>query len=68
MTTFLDAVVLKGPREMEVERKEYRIDWDELKLYVYNCSITAEYRFIMLVNTEYLNNLLADIVKFREEK
>lgn len=68
MTTFLDAVVLKGPREMEAERKEYRIDWEELKLYVYNCSITAEYRFIMLVNTEYLNNLLADIVKFREEK
>jgi hypothetical protein len=68
MTMFLDAVVLKGAREMEVERNEYKIDWDNLKLYVYNCNITAEYRFIMFVNTEYLNNLLADIVKFREEK
>jgi hypothetical protein len=27
-----------------------------------------EYHFILLVNTEYLNNLLADIVKFREER
>jgi hypothetical protein len=64
----MNAVVLKGTREMEIERKEYEIDWDNLMLYVYNRNIASEYRFVLLVNTDYLNNLLADIVKFREEK
>ena len=68
ITTFMNAIVLKGTREMEIERKEYEIDWDNLMLYVYNRNIASEYRFVLLVNTEYLNNLLADIVKFREEK
>ena len=68
ITTFMNAVVLKGTREMEIERKEYEIDWDNLMLYVYNRNIASEYRFVLLVNTDYLNNLLADIVKFREEK
>ena len=68
LTTFMDVVVLKGDREMEIERKEYYIDWDNLTLYVNNCNINAQYRFVLIINTEYLNNLLADIVKFREEK
>jgi hypothetical protein len=68
LTTFMDVVVLKGDREMEIERKEYYIDWDNLTLYVNNCNKNAQYRFILIINTEYLNNLLADIVKFREEK
>ena len=53
---------------MEIKRNEYRIDWDNLILYVNNCNIISDYRFVLLVNTEYLNNLLADIIKFREEK
>ena len=68
LTTFMDVVVLKGNREMEIKRNEYRIDWDNLILYVNNCNIISDYRFVLLVNTEYLNNLLADIIKFREEK
>ena len=68
LTTFMDIIVLKGNREMEIKRNEYRIDWDNLILYVNNCNIISDYRFILLVNTEYLNNLLADIIKFREEK
>ena len=68
LTTFMDIIVLKGNREMEIKRNEYRIDWDNLILYVNNCNIISEYRFVLLVNTEYLNNLLADIIKFREEK
>lgn len=68
ITTFMDAVVIKDTREMEKEKNEYKIDWENLILYVYNRNITSEYRFVLLVNTEYLNNLLADIIKFREEK
>jgi hypothetical protein len=68
LTTFMDAVVLKNEREMQVEKNEYYIDWDALTLYVNNCTPSINYRFVLLVNTEYLNNLLADIVKFREER
>ena len=53
---------------MEIERNEYRIDWDNLTVYINNCNRNQEYRFILSVNTVYLNNLLADIVKFKEEK
>ena len=68
LTTFMDIEVLKNERTMEIERNEYKIDWDTLTLYVYNCNKFVEYRFILYVNTVYLNDLLADIVKFREEK
>lgn len=67
ITTFMAVDILKSSRTMEVD-KEYKIDWDNLVLYVYNCDEKIDYRFIMSVDTEYLNNLLADIVKFREER
>ena len=68
LSTFMEIVVLKNDREMELERREYDIDWDKLTIYVNNCNRLAQYRFILIINTEYLNNLLADIIKFREEK
>ena len=68
LTTFMDIEVLKNNRTMEIERKEYEIDWNNLTLLVYNCNKNQEYRFILSVNTVYLNDLLADIVNFRDEK
>ena len=68
LTTFLNVEVLKNNRTMDPEKNEYYIDWDNLTLYVNNCNNVQEYRFILSVNTAYLNDLLADIVKFREEK
>jgi hypothetical protein len=68
LTTFMNIDILKNGRTMERERKEYRIDWDKLTVYIYNCSDVSEYRFILSVNTVYLNDLLADIVRFRDEK
>ena len=68
LTTFLSVEVLKNNRTMDPEKGEYYIDWDTLTLYVNNCDIIQEYRFILSVHTIYLNDLLADIVKFREEK
>ena len=53
---------------MDPDKNEYKIDWDNLTLYVYNAVEQVDYRFILSVNTVYLNNLLADIVKFREER
>ena len=34
---------MKNNRTMEIERKEYKIDWDNLTLLVYNCNKNQEY-------------------------
>jgi hypothetical protein len=68
LTTFMNIEILKNNRTMEIERNEYEIDWDNLTVYVNNCNILQEYRFILSVNTQYLNDLLSDIVKFKEER
>lgn len=68
LNTFLDIEILKNNRTMDIELKEYEIDWNNLTVYIYNCDIVQEYRFILSVNTLYLNELLADIVKFKEER
>lgn len=68
LTMFLNVELTKNGRTMEIDRNEYYIDWDNLIVYVNNCNISQEYRFILSVNTLYLNDLLADIVRFKEEK
>lgn len=68
LNTFMDISITKNGRIMESERKEYEIDWDNLTVYVYNCNIAQEYRFILYVNTLYLNELLGDIIGYKEEK
>ena len=68
LSTFINIEILKNDRTMEIDRKEYEIDWENLIAYIYNCNVSQEYRFIMSVNTLYLNELLGDIVKYREEK
>lgn len=68
LETFMHIDVTKNDRTMEMDRGEYKIDWDSLKIYVYNRNLSANYRLILSVNTLYLNDLLADIVNFKEEK
>lgn len=68
LSSFMNIEILKNGRTMELERKEYEIDWDNLEVRIYNCNEMQEYRFILSVFTTYLNDLLADIVDFREEK
>lgn len=68
LITFMNIDVLKNNRTMEIERNEYSIDWDNLTVYINNCNVNQEYRLLLSVNTQYLNDLLADIVKFKEER
>ena len=68
LITFMNIEVLKNNRTMEIERNEYSIDWDNLTIYINNCNVNQEYRLLLSVNTQYLNDLLADIVKFKEER
>lgn len=68
LVTFMNIEILKNNRTMEIERNEYSIDWDNLTVYINNCNRNQEYRLLLSVNTQYLNDLLADIVKFKEER
>ena len=68
LITFMNIEVLKNNRTMEIERNEYSIDWDNITVYINNCNVNQEYRLLLSVNTQYLNDLLADIVKFKEER
>lgn len=68
LETFMHIDVTKNDRTMEMDRGEYKIDWDNLSIYVYNRNLAANYRLILSVNTLYLNDLLSDIVHFKEEK
>ncbi len=54
LDTFLYIDVQKHGRTMERERGEYKIDWDNLTVNIYNCNIAQEYRLILAVNSKYL--------------
>ena len=68
LDTFMHIDILKNNRTMEIERNEYRIDWDNLTVYINNCNTAQEYRFLLSINTVYLNDLLSDIVDFKKER
>lgn len=68
LSMFMNIEILKNNRTMEIEKNEYEIDWDNLTVLIHNRDISQEYRFILSVNTRYLNDLLSDIVKFKEER
>ena len=44
LTTFMNVEILKNDRTMEVDKGEYKIDWDNLIAYIYNCNRQQEYR------------------------
>ena len=62
--------------KMEIEEDDYlnylslgyRINWDELQLEIFNCNTYKEYRLLLSVHTKYLNELLDDIIHYKEEK
>jgi hypothetical protein len=38
LSTFMNIELLKNNRTMEIERREYEIDWDNLEVKIYNCN------------------------------
>lgn len=68
LSTFMKIEVQKNGRTMDIKRGEYKINWDELKLEIYNCNTSKEYRLLLSVHTKYLNELLDDIIHYKEEK
>lgn len=68
LSTFMKIEVQKNGRTMDMSRGEYRINWDELQLEIFNCNTYKEYRLLLSVHTKYLNELLDDIIHYKEEK
>lgn len=68
LSTFMKIEVQKNGRTMDIKRGEYKINWDELKLEIYNCNTSKEYRLLLSVHTKYLNELLDNIIHYKEEK
>lgn len=60
--TFIKVNVMKGNKTMKEDIGEYKIDWDRLILTTYNCNTSSTYRFIMHVNTQYINDLIKEIL------
>jgi len=50
------------------DKVDYSIDFDKYTLTTYNCNHSSTYRFILYVNTLYINELINDILELSEEK
>lgn len=64
---FLKIEVRKDNRPLEVDT-EYEIDFKTWTLKTKVCSLKSTYRFIMHINLEYINGLMAAIYDLHEEK
>jgi len=64
---FLSYKVLKDNEELE-DGIDYKYDIEKFELTTYNCNPNSTYRFIMFVNTLYINDLINDILDLSEEK
>lgn len=68
LDSFMNIEVHKNDRIMDEKRGEYKIDWDNLNILIYNCNVHQDYRLIITVFTKYLNDLLDDIIHYSDEK
>lgn len=66
-SVFMRYKVLKDNVEL-IEGKDYKFNIDKFELITYNCNPNSTYRFIMYVNTLYINDLINDILNLSEEK
>ncbi len=68
LSVFLSATVMKNNKVMSEENGEYKIDWDRLVITTYNCNPSSTYRFILNVNTQYINELIKHLLNLDEER
>lgn len=64
---FIKYEVLKDNVKLE-DKKDYILNFDDFKLTTFKCSPNSTYRFIMYINTLYINELINDILNLSEEK
>ena len=67
LDVFLQYKVLKDNVEL-IEGKDYLVDFEKFDLITYNCNPNSTYRFVVYMNTLYINNLIDEILNLSEEK
>jgi len=67
LNVFLSYKVLKDNSELE-EGKDYTINFDTFDLTTLDCNEYSTYRFVLYVNTLYINDLIDNILNLKEEK
>ena len=67
LSVFLKYRVLQDNKDIN-EGTDYTVDLDKFILTTYSCNPNSTYRFIMYVNTLYINELINDILELSEEK
>lgn len=68
LSIFMSAYVMKGNKLMSEENGEYRINWDTLTITTINCNPSSTYRFILNVNTQYINELIKHLLDLDNDK
>ena len=68
LSVFMSASVMKGNKMMREDIGEYKIDWDTLTLTTINCNPYSTYRFILNVNTQYVNELIKRLLNLDVER
>lgn len=67
INTFLTIDIYKDSDKLEFG-KDYKIDFDRFTLTTMNGNKNSTYRMIIYVNTKYINQLIAELTGFNEEK
>lgn len=58
----IQVFVLKDYKRLNPEKPEYLIDWEDFTLYTYALNKTSTYRMLIIVDFEYLNNLIKELL------
>lgn len=54
--------VLKDYKRLDPEKAEYLLDWEDFTLYTYSLNQMSTYRMLIIVDMEYLNNLIKEMI------
>lgn len=62
----LKVYVLKDYERLDPEKGDYFIDYEDFQLYTYNLNKMSTYRMLVIVNVEYMNRLIKDLLDMDE--
>lgn len=65
--TFMNTRITKDNREL-IPGRDYKIDYEKMKLYTNNPNMDSTYRFVIHVNTLYVNTMIKDLLDLEKER
>lgn len=66
--TFMQVLVMKDNRIMDITKGEYDVDLENSILKTYNVNLASTYRLFIYLNTLYVNNLVKQVYKLENDK